>query len=156
VWLTALVFCDSGLKEAKITGLASSDAIRHTFQWVQPKTSLDAFVQLAINPGDENYRHSTAQGYPGAARELLQYLTDLHAHANCKTTEQFLIGYEPMQPELPDVQIAKWEKFLSTAFELMMLAPEDKNRTGDFATRLTTLIREAADFTSPLLHAWGV
>jgi hypothetical protein len=135
-----------------------SDAVKHTFNWIQANTSLSVFVKFAVDGcGDDNRLYSAVQARgKDAARELMLYLTDLYTKANCSTVEQFVIGYVPLRPAATD-QLAAWETFLSETFAVMLIAYDKKaDRTHEFGERLISLIRNTAEFADPRLSAWGV
>jgi hypothetical protein len=131
--------------------------VEYTFQWVQPKTSLEVFAKYAIGGVAEERLWSAVQGRGrAAARELLQYLKELPTKANCSSANEFVTGFNPVQPG-HNREIARYEQLLSEAFELMLIPVEkEPDRTPVFGEKLLALIREVADYASPKLRAWGV
>jgi hypothetical protein len=141
--------------------MTTSKAVRHTFGTVlQGQSSLGAFVKLAIEGvGDDSaFGGSRLEGATelhgqAAARELLQHLKALPAQAKCATTEEFVIGYVP-KSELGEKELAIWDALQAEAFALMMA--DFKSDPYAIGKRLIAAIRQASDFASPRLSAWGV
>jgi len=141
--------------------VTAAKAVRQTFSTVdQDRSSLGVFVKFAIegvgdDPSFGGNRLGSAAEVRGAdaARELLAYLKGLPAMAKCATPEEFVLGYVP-KSELGQKDLGKWDELQAEAFSLMM---SDFNADSyELGKRLIAAIRQASDFASPRLRAWGL
>jgi hypothetical protein len=140
--------------------MTTTKAVRQTFSTVQDQSSLGVFVKFAIEGvgddpafGGNRLAGGTEAHGPVAARELLGHLKALPATAQCATVEEFVIGYVP-KSELGQKDLANWDALLAETFALMMA--DFKADPYEFGKRLIAAIRNASEFASPRLSAWGV
>jgi hypothetical protein len=137
--------------------VAGSGPVKHTFGKVAAGSSLEVFVKHAIEGvGDEGqfYKVVEARGAE-ASQELLRYLTELPAKANCDGAEQFVRGYVS-HSGASDKDVEAWEGMLREAFALATLDLATDRGFLKFGESVIALIRKVGEFASPRLRAWGV
>jgi hypothetical protein len=141
--------------------MTTTKPVTQTFSTVdQDRSSLGVFVKFAIDgvgddPGFGGERLGSAVEVRGAeaARDLMRYLKGLPAMAKCATAEEFVLGYVPTSEQSRD-DLAKWDALQAEVFSIMMA--DFQADSYDLGKRLIAAIRQASDFASPRLRAWGV